>query len=475
MSTSPAPNISHGQNNEFVQISGVVAAKRYVPSRFNARSSANDGTLILYNSYTGAISGFPAKVRPEVERLLHKEGFNAVLAGLPQYLYERGYLVEAGTNELHRARYLIGSQHYRQDQLEFILLPSEECNFRCVYCYETFPRGTMEPWVRKSVISLLERRAPSLKSFQSSWFGGEPLLGLEAIRELGPAFVEICRNNDIAYNSTMTTNGYLLTSDVFQELISWNIRKFQITLDGAPEDHNSQRVLKGGGKTFDRILDNLRAMSKTKENFKVFIRTNFNPDNLKHIDEYLGALTDLKNDSRFVLRFYAIGKWGGPNDQDLEICGQHGEKEREELDVLASQLGYNVETRLPYMQARSGSSVCYAARPYNFIIGADGKIMKCTIVLDTESYNIIGHMTEDGRAEIDLDKLNLWVAPYFEEDAACKKCFYLPSCQGCSCPLSIIAHKERPCPEEKKNIKRSLQSIWDAKQASAHRHAVTTA
>ena len=85
MSTSPAPNISHGQNNEFVQISGVVAAKRYVPSRFNARSSANDGTLILYNSYTGAISGFPAKVRPEVERLLHKEGFNAVLAGLPQF------------------------------------------------------------------------------------------------------------------------------------------------------------------------------------------------------------------------------------------------------------------------------------------------------------------------------------------------------------------------------------------------------
>jgi uncharacterized protein len=469
-----APNNSTMPGNELVQIAGIVSPKHYVPSRFNARSSAKDGTLILYNSYTGAISGFPAKVRDQVERLLHKEGFQGTLTGLSQYLHERGYLIEEGVNELHRARLLYGNLHYRQDSMEFILLPSEECNFRCVYCYETFPRGTMEPWVRKSVITLLQRRAPMLKSFQSSWFGGEPLLGLEAMRELGPKFVEICESNNIAYSSGITTNGYLLTPDVFQEVISWNIRTFQITVDGAPEDHDRQRVLKdGGGGTFDRILDNLKEMRKTKESFKVFIRTNFNPSNLQNIDSYLGALNDLKNDRRFVLRFYAVGKWGGPNDRDLEVCGQRGEKEREELDVLASELGYNVETRFPYMQPRSGSSVCYAARPNSFIIGADGKLMKCTIVLDTEDYNIVGHMTEDGRAEIDVDKLNLWVAPYFEDDEACKKCFYLPSCQGCSCPLSIIAHKERPCPEEKKNIKRSLQSIWEARQAGAHRHPVT--
>jgi len=461
------------QQSDFVQISGLAQPKHFVPSRFNARSLAKDGTLILYNSFTGAISGFPAKVRSEVESLLRKEGIRANLQGLAHYLHERGYLVEAGTNELQRVRFLFGNLHYKQDNMELILLPSEECNFRCVYCYETFPRGTMEPWVRKAVISLLQRRAPALKTFQSSWFGGEPLLGLEAIRELGPQFVRICKDNGIAYGSGMTTNGYLLTPDVFQELISWNVRTYQITLDGAPEDHYRQRVLKEGGGTFEKILCNLQAMQRTTEQFSVFIRTNFNPENLKNIDDYLTILSDLKNDKRFVLRFYAVGKWGGPNDRGMEICGQHGERERQQLDVLASELGYHVETRFPYMQARSGSSVCYAARPYSFIIGADGKIMKCTIALDTQDYNIVGHMTEDGRAEIDMDKFNLWVAPYFEDDEACKKCFFLPSCQGCSCPLSIIAHQERPCPEEKKNIKSTLQSVWEAKHARAHRHAVS--
>jgi hypothetical protein len=142
MSTSSAPSISHG--NKFVQISGVVAPKRYVPSRFNARSSAKDGTLILYNSYSGAISGFPAKVRPEVERLLHKEGFHAVLTGLPQYLYERGYLVEAGTNELHRARLLIGSQHYKTSWNSFCCFLKNVIFGVCI-ATKPFPAG---PWSR---------------------------------------------------------------------------------------------------------------------------------------------------------------------------------------------------------------------------------------------------------------------------------------------------------------------------------------
>src|SRR6478609_11675764 len=119
-----APNNCNMPDNELVQIAGVVPPKHYVPSRFNARSSAKDGTLILYNSYTGAISGFPAKVRDQVERLLHKEGFHGTLAGLSQYLHERGYLIEEGVNELHRARLLYGNLHYRQDSMEFILLPS---------------------------------------------------------------------------------------------------------------------------------------------------------------------------------------------------------------------------------------------------------------------------------------------------------------------------------------------------------------
>ncbi|HEY6390342.1 MAG TPA: SPASM domain-containing protein, partial [Bryobacteraceae bacterium] len=106
------------------------------------------------------------------------------------------------------------------------------------------------------------------------------------------------------------------------------------------------------------------------------------------------------------------------------------------------------------------------------LIGADGKIMKCTVALDTKDYNIVGRMTPDGRADLDVDKFTKWVKPYFEDDAVCKKCFYVPVCQGCSCPIPRIEENERPCPPEKKEIGRTLASIWAVKQETAKRRAV---
>ena len=41
----------------------------------------------------------------------------------------------------------------------------------------------------------------------------------------------------------------------------------------------------------------------------------------------------------------------------------------------------------------SAREVCYAARPYNFIVGASGKLMKCTIALDTQDANVLGRIT----------------------------------------------------------------------------------
>jgi uncharacterized protein len=332
----------------------------------------------------------------------------------------------------------------------------------------------MEPWVRKAVIDLLEKRASKLSRFSASYFGGEPLLGLEAIEEIAPAFVEICQKQQIAFNATMTTNGYLLTPELFQRLLQWRIRGYQITIDGAPEDHDSHRVLKGGGPTFQVIYGNLLEIHKLPDDFGIVLRVNFDQTNLPGMREFLELMLPFKDDPRFVFRFYPIGTWGGPNDADLEICGLHGERERQELDMLAAELGFHSETRMPYLDPRGKLGVCYAARPYNLLIGADGKIMKCTVALDTRDYNVVGHLTVDGRVDIDLDKFTKWVKPYFEEDSTCKQCFYLPVCQGCSCPLPRIASGERPCPPEKKEIVRTLASIWNSKKSMGRKYAANS-
>lgn len=44
------------------------------------------------------------------------------------------------------------------DRLHLILMATEQCNFRCVYCYEDFAIGRMRPWVVEGVKNLVATR-----------------------------------------------------------------------------------------------------------------------------------------------------------------------------------------------------------------------------------------------------------------------------------------------------------------------------
>jgi uncharacterized protein len=67
-------------------------------------------------------------------------------------------------------------KHVRSDVLQLIILPTEQCNFRCVYCYELFDYGLIRQEVVEWIKNLLIARKSSLKYLSVSWFGGEPLI-----------------------------------------------------------------------------------------------------------------------------------------------------------------------------------------------------------------------------------------------------------------------------------------------------------
>ena len=118
------------------------------------------------------MSVFQPEQRRSIEQLLAKKGFEARKEGAVKYLVDRGFLIESGTDEFRRFRTAYGRQHFRSNVLQLILLASEDCNFRCNYCYEEFARGTMEPRVRKSIKQLVEQRIDQgLNSLSISWFG----------------------------------------------------------------------------------------------------------------------------------------------------------------------------------------------------------------------------------------------------------------------------------------------------------------
>jgi uncharacterized protein len=441
--------------------------RQFKPSRFNVQASTTDGWLLLWNTYTGSMNAFKPEKREAVLGLISQKGFSGSEEGINGYLEQRGYLVPMDADELRRVQYAFGQENHRNDRLELILLPSEDCNFRCTYCYEGFRRGTMRPEVREGIKKLVESRANALREMTVSWFGGEPLYGMEAIEELAPFLAEITEREGIDYFSHMTTNAYLLTEDVVDRLLSWRITDFQITLDGLPEDHDRHRPRRDGGSTFQTIYDNLAKMAERDDEFSVVIRVNFAQSNVPGLEKFLELLQErFRDDDRFTISFHAVGRWGGDNDANLDVCGR-GEAQavHMKLKAAARTLGLRVTSGWR-PGAGLGSQVCYAVRPYNFIIGAHGDLMKCTIDLDNKDRNLVGKLLPDGTLDLDLDKMALWTEPAFERDTGCQSCHMLPACQGVHCPKIRMDTKKAPCPGIRRTAKQEMLDYFEAKQAA---------
>ncbi|MFM6074868.1 MAG: radical SAM protein, partial [Dolichospermum sp.] len=67
---------------------------------------------------------------------------------------------------------------------ELIILPTEQCNFRCIYCYEDFSIGRMKPEVISGIKALLDKRSSKLNFLNLSWFGGEPLVAKDIVLDI---------------------------------------------------------------------------------------------------------------------------------------------------------------------------------------------------------------------------------------------------------------------------------------------------
>ena len=444
----------------------------YVSSRFNSVGVASDGVVVVWNSLTGRINSFGPEHSAKVLNVL-ENGAPSLDSRMAAYMADRGLLVKDPGREYEKFRTQALEQHHRTDVLDLILLASEECNFRCSYCYETFPRGVMEPEVRLRVKKLLSSKVPLMQRFSIAWFGGEPLHGFDAIAEIAPYAKKLAGEHGVQFHSHMTTNGYLLDREKAEKLIEWGVSRFQVTLDGPAEIHDKHRALAGGGRTFDVILENLCSLQEIEGDYFAMIGVNFDRETADRLDGFLEQVArQFGKDDRFAIRFHPVGKWGGPNDSELDVFGaRHGQVKRLNLLHVAGGNGMTIKGTL-LDACGAGDGVCYAARPYNFIIGANGAVMKCTVALDTDDRNVVGWIKEDGTLDLDQRLLKQWVQPAFESDSVCQDCSVLASCQGMSCPLVRIEHGRRPCVSTPKPaLAEEVLSVPGLKELRSHRGA----
>jgi uncharacterized protein len=327
--------------------------------------------------------------------------------------------------------------------LHLILLPTEQCNFRCTYCYEDFEIGRMRRGTVLGVKRLLDRRLPTLESLTISWFGGEPLLARGLVEEISAHILESPSHPDLHYQADMTTNGYLLDLPTAGKLCSLGVRLYQISLDGPARMHDRTRIRVNGKGSFERIWRNLTAIRESDIPVNTVLRIHINPENLDAMPEFLARVRDeFLADSRFTVHLKPVERMGGPNDTTMEILGSEARaKAMSDLRAVLAEGGRSG-------REFAGSDVCYASRANSLVIRANGTIGKCTVGL-SDPANVIGTLEPDGTLRIDNARLSPWLRGWANRDWSSVQCPYagMPRSQQQQPLLQIRPAPADPLPD----------------------------
>ena len=116
---------------------------------------------------------------------------------------------------------------------------SHDCNLRCKYCFASTgdfgrQRSIMSPEVGKKAIDFLLRESGSRRNLEVDFFGGEPLLNFNTVKEI----VEYALSKEKEYNKnfrfTITTNAILLDEES-KKFINEHMGNVVLSIDGRPE------------------------------------------------------------------------------------------------------------------------------------------------------------------------------------------------------------------------------------------------
>lgn len=314
--------------------------------------------------------------------------------------------------------------------LELILLPTEQCNFRCTYCYEDFAIGRMPQGVVDGVMALIRRRAAGLKHLHLNYFGGEPLLNMRAVRQISALGKQLHDQGVLRLTSGMTTNGFLLDDAMMEELVGYHCTQLQVSLDGWGDAHDRSRPKRNGGPTFDRIWSNILSAAQSSRDFSMLLRVHLMPGNEEGVLRLAERINASCSDDRFQVLLKKVGNWGGrdPNhpavyDEASDHFSNFYDRVRNSLsrvsDVGADESGGNAAKAAE--AEGTAPFICYAARGNSLVVRANGRLNKCTVALSSKG-NDVGEIRADGTISIDADRMAPWMRGLATMDAEQLRC-----------------------------------------------------
>ena len=420
------------------------------PSRFNCFTKDENENLVVCNSLTGRMCIIHKKYADEFLRYL--KGEQEIPGNIRQTFLKINYFLRADADELALYKSAC-NRYYDSPILELSILPTHQCNCRCVYCYEDFQSGILSEADQEALVRFVKIQMRRCSSLHVGWFGGEPLVAMDVIRNLSKKFMAICKAMHKPYSASITTNGTLLTCDIFSELQNYGVISYQITIDGMKDVHDVQRPLVGKGSSYDMIMRNLKEIKARTQarTFNVYLRINLTKRSFSEIEAYLGELNEgFGGDARFPVTICMAADWGGDRIADYkENLFEEDDRYydvRKSIYRLIRDKHYDLSVSGVggrYLGMLSLNTGCYVNKKNFYTIDHDGTVYKCAQQI-RQNFPPLGKLQDfDGPEDFLLEQSKWESVIYPVIPEKCENCRLLPlGCWGASaCPLAKFAAK----------------------------------
>lgn len=211
---------------------------------------------------------------------------------------------------------------------------AHDCNLACRYCFAEEGeyhgrRALMSLEVGKKALDFLIANSGKRRNLEVDFFGGEPLMNWEVVKELVRYGRSKEKEFDKNFRFTLTTNGVLLNDEVM-EFVNKEMANVVLSLDGRKEVNDRMRPFRNGKGSYDLIVPKFQKLAESRNQTNYYVRGTFTHDNLDFAEDAI-HFADLG------FKQMSIEPVVGNDDEKYAIREEDLPKIMEEYDKLAKE------------------------------------------------------------------------------------------------------------------------------------------
>ena len=167
---------------------------------------------------------------------------------------------------------------------------AHDCNLACKYCFAEEGeyhgrRALMSYETGKQALDFLIANSGSRRNLEVDFFGGEPLLNFDVVKQLVAYGREQEKIHNKNFRFTLTTNGVLLDDDIM-EFANKEMDNVVLSIDGRKEVHDRMRPFRKGAGSYDLIVPKFQKLAESRNQDRYYVRgtfTHYNTDFSKDV------------------------------------------------------------------------------------------------------------------------------------------------------------------------------------------------